>query len=143
MKPNNVAYRKCTDTSFYKEWLSFLTPFHGLANRECDVAARILEQYFRLSESIKDPDVLREVMWSKTSKNDMLKSLGMSVHQFYGILRKLRSIGFIADDTVNARFLPHKTDEPRVMLQVIFDWSSPTKPIIRNEAANNKGAAAV
>lgn len=135
MKPNNVIYLKCTRDSFYRAWLEILTPWHKLSARERDVAARIIAQYFRLKESIKDPDVLKEILWSNTSRKDIRESLGMSQAHFQMILAKLRNNGVLVDGDINPKYIPHKTDDPRFLLSIIYDWSTPEEPIIRQADA--------
>ena len=39
MKPNNLFLIPCTENSFYRAWMEFLTPYHKLTSREKDVAA--------------------------------------------------------------------------------------------------------
>ncbi len=130
MKPNNVFLVSCTDTSFYRSWIEFLSPYHKLSAREKDAAARLLMQYFRFRDSVGDDDVLRDLMWSRKSRNDMMASLGMSQAHFQLVLSKLKAAGFLKDGMINPRFLPHKvTGDSRFMLQVVFDWSSPKNPI--------------
>ena len=130
MKPNNVIYLKCTDDSFYRMWIEFLAPFHKLTAREMDVAARIIAQYFRLRESIPDPEVLRDVLWSTKSRKDMMTSLGMSQAHFQMKLAKLKSVGVLVDGAINPKYIPSKVPgESRFMLQVVYDWSSPRNPI--------------
>lgn len=133
MKPNNLIYLKCTEDSFYRLWIEFLAPFHKLTARERDVAARIIYQYFRLKEEIADPEVLRDVMWSQKSRRDMRESLGMSPAHFQMVLARLRAAEILVDGDINPRFIPHKSDEPRFVLQVIYDWSTPQNPIRRDE----------
>ena len=128
MKPNNVIYLKCTDDSFYRMWMEFLTPFHKLTSRERDVAARIIAQYFRLKSSISDPEVLKDVMWSHNSRKDMRESLGMSQAHFNMTLRKLKDAGVLKDDDINPRYIPHISNDPRFLLNIVFDWSSPSSP---------------
>lgn len=128
MKPNNVIYLKCTDDSFYRMWMEFLTPFHKLTSRERDVAARIIAQYFRLKSSISDPEVLKDVMWSHNSRKDMRESLGMSQAHFNMTLRKLKDAGVLKDDDINPRYIPHVSNDPRFLLNIVFDWSSPSSP---------------
>ena len=129
MKPNNVIYLKCTDASFYRMWIEFLAPFHKLTSREREVAARIIAQYFKLKDSIPDPEMLKEVMWSHTSRKDMRESLKMSQAHFQMILAKLRTSGVIVDGDINPKYIPHTTEEPRFMLSIVFDWSSKASPI--------------
>lgn len=134
MKPNNVIYLKCTEDSFYRMWMEFLTPFHKLTAREKDVAARILQQYFKFKDSVSDPDVLKELMWSRSSRVDIMTSLKMSQAHFQMVVAKLKAAGILIDGEFNPRYIPHKViDEPRFMLQIVYDWSSPKSPIVRSE----------
>lgn len=134
-KPNNIIYLKCSEGSFNRMWLEFLTPFHKLAAREKDVAARILTQYFRLKESCSEPVMLRELLWSQSSRLDMRSSLGLSQPHFQMILRKLRDVGFLSGEDINPRYLPHvAADSPLFELRVIFDRSTPDKPVTPDEA---------
>ena len=129
MKPNNVIYLKSSSNSFYRQWIEFLAPFHKLTARERDVAARILMQYFRLRESIPDEEVLKEVLWSQNSRKDMRESLKMSQAHFQMILAKLRESEVLVNGSINPRYIPHLGDEPRFMLSIVFDWSSPANPV--------------
>ena len=133
MKPNNVIYQKCSDESFYRLWMEFLAPFHKLTSRERDVAARIIAQYFYLKKSIPDPEVLKDVLWSHRSRKDMRESLRMSPAHFQMVLAKLRENGVIRDNDLDPRYIPHKGTEPRFMLSIVFDWSSPNNPIKNEE----------
>lgn len=126
-----MIYQKCTEDSFYRLWIEFLAPFHKLTNKERDVAARILMQYFRLKESIDDVEVLKDVLWSRKSKKDMMDSLKMSQAYFQMTVAKLKSAGFLLNDEINPRYIPHKGDSPCFVMQVYYDWSSPDNPIKR------------
>lgn len=131
-KPNKVFYVKCTGDSFYRAWIEFLTPYHKLTAREKDVAARLLLQYDKFKENVPDPEVLKDLMWSRKSRKDIMDSLHMSQAHFQMVLAKLKQAGVIVDGDIDQRYIPPKfSDEPRFMLQVIFDWSSPKNPINR------------
>lgn len=129
MKPNNVISLKCTEDTFLRLWIEFLAPFHKLTARERDVAARIIAQYFKLKEKVQDPVVLREVLWSQTSRKDMRESLGMSQAHFQMTLGKLRESGVLVGNDIEPRYIPHMGDEPRFLLSILFDWSSKANPI--------------
>ena len=129
MKANNLLYLKCEPNRFYRLWLEMLTPWHKLSSREADVAARIIEQYFKLKKSVPDPALLKEVMWSQSSRKDMRESLGMTPAHFQMVIAKLRKAGIIVDGEIYPKFIPHMTDEPRFCLQIVYDWSSPTNKI--------------
>lgn len=129
MGPNNVIFQKCSEESFYRLWMEFLAPFHKLTSRERDVAARIIAQYFRLKENIPDPEVLKEVLWSQSSRKDMRESLKMSPAHFQMVLAKLKENGVLVNGDLNPKYIPHKKDESRFMLSIVFDWSSQSSPI--------------
>jgi hypothetical protein len=129
MKPNNFLPIKCTEDSFYRLWIEFLAPFHKLTARERDVAARIVAQYFKLKESISDPAVLKEVLWSQTSRKDIRESLKMSPAHFNMVLAELKKAGVLIDGDLNKRYIPHKTEGTRFIFEIIFDWSSSEHPV--------------
>ena len=129
MKPNNVIYQKCNRISFFRGWVEFLAPFHKLTARERDVMARILVQYFKLKDNIPDPEVLKEVMWSQTSRKDMRESLKMSQAHFQMILAKLREAGVLVDGDLNPKYIPHVDEQPRFMLSIVFDWSTDVQTV--------------
>ncbi len=132
MKPNNVFLIPCTDVSFYRAWIEFLAPYHKLTARERDVAARLLMQYFRFKENIKEKEILNELLWSHASRKDIMQSLKISQAHFQIILTKLRNAGFLVGMEINPRFIPHKVQgDSRFMLEVVFDWSSENLPIER------------
>ena len=122
-RPNNVMRVKCTQDSFYRAWVEFLTPFHKLTKREREVMARIIYQYFRLKESVDDPELLKDVMWSHTSRKDMRESLKMTQAHFQMALAKLKTAGVLIDGDIEPRYLPHKTEGSKFILNVVFDWT--------------------
>lgn len=131
-KGNGVStiMMKCTEDSFFRVWMEILAPFHRLTPRERDVAARILMQYFKLKKSVSDRETLRDVLWSKPSKDDMQKSLGMSTPHFQLALRHLKAARFLQGDyNINPRFVPHVKDgDTGYVLKFLCDWSSKDKP---------------
>jgi len=129
MKANKVLHIKITGDKFFRAWMDFLTPFHKLTAREKDVAARIIAQYFKLKEGVDDPVLMKEVLWSQSSRKDMRESLHMTPAHFQMVLAKLRTAGFITDGDINPRYIPNMTDQPRFMMCVIYDWSSPSAPV--------------
>lgn len=132
-RPNNVLQIKVTEDRFFRAWMDFLYPYHHLAPRGRDVAAKILSQYFKLRNAIKDPEVLREVLWSKNSKKDIMASLGMSQENFFMFIAKLKKAEFLLNDDINPKYIPNITDgEPRLLLLAMFDWSTPQNPIQNN-----------
>lgn len=125
---------KCSESSFCRAWVEFLTPFHKLTKRERDVMARILQQYFKLEEQVESKELLRDVMWTEKSRKDMRESLGMQPAHFQMILARLRQVGVLNEDgDINRRFIPHKAEGesfgPKFILNVVFDMSSQTNQV--------------
>lgn len=149
MKPNNFFYVKClSDVKFLRSWVEFLTPYHRLTSREKDVAARILQQYIKIKDSVppgSDPDVVNELLWSRNSRKDMMASLEMTQAHFQMSIGKLKSQpkdrakgnSFLQPDgSVNPLYIPHIiVEDNRLLLQVMFDWSSPTHPVGNAQSA--------
>jgi len=131
MGPNTMLPVKCVASSFLRAWLEFMTPYTKLSSKESDVAARILEQYLRLREACSDPVMVPELLWSHTSRKDMMDSLGMSRENFQVVLSKLRKRGFLEgeNDMIKSQYIPNvRPGERRFMALVVFDWSSPLQP---------------
>lgn len=128
MKPNKIIPVKIRKDQFFRAWMEFLTPFHKLTSREREVAARVIAQYFKLKDSVDDPVLMREVLWSQSSRKDMRESLGMTPAHFQMVLAKLKKAKFIVDDDINGVYLPKMSSDPRFMMCVLYDWSSPEKP---------------
>jgi hypothetical protein len=63
----------------------------------------------------------------------MMDSLDMSQPHFQMKLAKLKKAGVIVDGTIQPRFIPHMTDNPKFVLQLYYDWSSPSNPIRKDE----------
>lgn len=129
MRPNFLYPVKCTEESFYRMWIEFLAPFHKLTSRERDVAARIIQQYFMLRERVKDPVLLKELLWSQQSRKDMRDSLGMSRENFQMVLKSLREANVLVDGDLNKAYIPNKGSEPRFAMCVLYDWSSDTNRV--------------
>jgi len=121
---------RCSEDSFYRAWVDFLAPFHKLTKRDREVMARILQQYFRLKNSIPDKELFHDVMWSFNSRKDMRESLQMTPAHFQIAIGKLRKAGVLdANNDLNPRYIPHKTEGSLFILNVIFDWSSESNPV--------------
>lgn len=59
----------------------------------------------------------------------MMASLGMSQAHFQMVLAKLKESGVLQNGDINPRYIPHKTEDPRFLLQIVYDWSSQSNPI--------------
>lgn len=137
-RPFNVSYVKCSKEDMLRKWIEFLTPYHHLANRERDVFAVIMNQYFRLKSQCDDPVMVRTLLWASKSRAEMRRILNMSQPHFQMVLAKLRDRGAllkheinrdnikITEYDINDRYLPHITQSSRSFeYRIIFDYSTP------------------
>ena len=128
-KPDKVLRVRVPADKFVRSWLEFLSPYHRLSAREKDVAARIIMQYIKLRDTVPDPVLVKEVLWSQSSRKDMRESLGMTQAHFQMVLAKMRNAGMLKDGEIDDRYIPPTTSDPRCILCVVFDWSTPSDPV--------------
>lgn len=130
MEANNFFFVKSPDRhKFFRSWVEMLTPWHNLTAREKDVLARIMEQYFIIREKTTDEALATELLWTNSSRKDMRESLGMERAHFQMVLARLRESGVLNGEVLEPRYLPHLTEQPRLGLYVVFDWSTASNPV--------------
>lgn len=109
---------------FFKQWFTFLLPYHGLTDREMDVAAAFLLKRYELSKVISDVNILESVLMSEDTKRSIRESCEMKHPHFQVIMGKLRKAKIIVDNKINPRFLPNVKEENgnfKLMLLFTFD----------------------
>lgn len=150
-RPNNLIYLKCTDESFFRTFVEIYTPWHNLASREKDVMAKIISQYFKLRQQCEDPTMLRELLWSQSSRQDMRESLGMQPPHFLMVMKKLRDAGVLLPCgstncyDINPKFLPHiqpSSTSKSFELRIVFDYSTTEQPEVPSHETVTTGPAA-
>ena len=116
-----------------ENWIEFLTPYHHLSKRLRQVFATIMAQYFRLKSQCESPAMIRTLLWSRSCRAEMRRSLNISQPHFQMALAKLRSAGALIGEDLNVRYLPPvRPDSKTFEFRVIFDYSTPQnteKPI--------------
>ena len=111
IKPNAVVRIPTTLDNFFKQWLIFLKPFHGLTDRQIDIAAVFLKQRYELSKVIKDENILDKVTMSEDVKKKVREECKITLPHFQVIMGKLRKNKIIVDGKINPRFIPNITEE--------------------------------
>jgi len=97
--------------NFFRLWLEFLLPYHGLTPREMDIAASFLKQRHFLSKAIKDEAILDKVTMSEDTKRKVMEECKITPSHFQVIMGKLRKSGLIVDNKINPKFIPKKIEE--------------------------------
>ena len=96
---------------FFKYWFKFLLPFHGLTDREMDVAAAFLLKRFELSKVISDVNILNSVLMNEDTKREIREMVDIGHQHFQVIMSKLRKTKVIIDNRINPRFIPNVKEE--------------------------------
>lgn len=124
---DSVIRIPCTlDIDFYREWLLFLKPLINLTNRECDIAAAILNCRYKLSKSITDLGILDEVTLSTKSYAEIQEECKIAGPHFNVVLNELRKKKFLlSGKRINPKCIPHvKDDAKSFSLLLMFDFGN-------------------
>ena len=109
---------------FFKYWFKFLLPFHGLTDREMDVAAAFLLKRFELSKVISDDNLLDSVLMSEDTKRSLRDECNIKHPHFQVIMSKLRKTKVIIDNRLNPRFIPNvKEENGNFKLLLLFSFT--------------------
>ena len=109
---------------FFKHWFKFLLPFHGLTDREMDIAAAFLLKRFELSKVISDVNILNSVLMNEDTKREIREMVGIGHQHFQVIMSKLRKTKVIIDNRLNPRFIPSvKEENGNFKLLLLFSFT--------------------
>ena len=109
---------------FFKYWFKFLLPFHGLTDREMDVAAAFLLKRYELSKVISDVNILNSVLMNEDTKRDIREKVDIGHQHFQVIMSKLRKTKVIIDNKINPRFIPNvKEENGNFKLLLLFSFN--------------------
>lgn len=112
--------------TFFRIWVEFLTPLHGLTSREKDVVASLLKNRFELSASISDEYILDKVLMSDDIKTKVKEECNISDAFFQVILGKLRKTKVLVEGRINKKFIPKnlKANDKSLQLLLYFDLNA-------------------
>lgn len=112
-KVNNVIVlsKKPLGDDFFKCWLILLRPLHKLTDREIDVTASFIKQRYYLSKSIKDINILEEVLMSEETKRKVREECCITSAHFQVIMGKLRKNNVIVNNRINQKLIPNLTED--------------------------------
>ena len=109
---------------FFKHWFKFLLPYHGLTDREMDIAAAFLLKRYELSKVISDANILESVLMNEDTKRTIREECGVKHQHFQVIMSKLRKSKIVLDNKINPRFIPNVKEENgnfKLLLLFTFD----------------------
>lgn len=109
---------------FFKQWFKFLLPYHGLTDREMDIAAAFLLKRYELSKVISDINILESVLMNEDTKRAIREECDVKHQHFQVIMSKLRKANIIVDNKINPRFIPNiKEGKENFNLMLMFTFN--------------------
>ena len=120
---NVIRVDASLNKDFFRKWIEFLTPLHGLTKREKDVVASFLKNRFELSNVISDEALVDKWLMSDDTKNKVKEECNVSEAFFQVILGKLRKTGVIIDGRINPKLIPKhlKVGDSSLALLLYFE----------------------
>lgn len=112
-KPDSAYKVSTTLKDFFKNWLLFLKPFHGLSEKQIQLASAFLEVRYHLSQKITDDELLDSNVFSTDVKRKIRNDLGLTTANFQVTLGDLRRHGFIINNRINPRYIPNLGENPK------------------------------
>ncbi len=106
-KPNNVIGIPTTLNRFFRYWVEFLEPLHGLTEREIDIITAFLKKRYELSKKILDPVMLDKYLMNEETKAEIRDECGVSPAHFQVIMGRLRKSGIIVNGNIHPKFIPN------------------------------------
>jgi hypothetical protein len=120
-KINNVFNIPATiDGNFFRLWLEFLRPFHGLKGKELDVMATFLKERYTLSKVISDNQLLNKIVMNEDTKRKIRNECGITPAHFQVIMTKLRKSGMIVDGQIHPKIIPRLEENPKDFKLLIY-----------------------
>ena len=131
---SNIARVPCAlDIGFFYKWLSFLTPMHKLTKSERQVLASFLAKRHELSQSIKDENMLDNVLNSIDIRRDIREAIGLTIPQFNILTSKLKRSGVMDGKKIDKHYIPNiQVGTTQYRLTLIFDINEQYKIINDN-----------
>ena len=130
IKPNAVVRIPTTLDNFFKQWLIFLKPFHGLTDRQIDIAAVFLKQRYELSKVISDEKLLDENVMSESTKKQVREECNITLPHFQVIMGDLKRHKFLINGIINELLGKRTIGGKNLLSQTAFSHTYYTDQIV-------------
>ena len=125
-KNSNIAHIVTTlvkaDNNFFRYWLQFIKPLHGLSYKEMEVLASFLRMRYELSKSISNDELLDKVLMNADTKRVIREEHNIAPPYFQVLLAKFRKLGIIKDNKIEKKYIPNlEIDSKEYKLILLFD----------------------
>lgn len=111
----------CDARSFYRKWLSFLTPIHHFTPQVTQIAGELLRHRQRLSKVIKDDDILMRELLGQPTRDEILKDCDVTLSTYRVTLNKLKKAGFFIDGKINPLLIPKVPEDGDFKMLLMFN----------------------
>lgn len=99
------------DVTFFKAWLDFIVPLHGLTGRERTVMAHYLKKRYELSKVIMNDAILAQVLSDTSTKQEIMKACDLTASNLQVILHKFKKGKVFVEGKIDPKLIPPITSE--------------------------------
>lgn len=119
---NVIRIPTSLDSSFFRLWVRFLSPYHNMTEREIDVFTCFLKYRYNLSKEISNDDILDRVLMSDDTRRTIRDELNIKPDNFHVIMGKLKKKKLIVNGIINRKFVPSlRKDAEDYKLMLYFE----------------------
>lgn len=117
----NIKSISTDKKKFYILWLTFLKPYHKLANKEIEFLATLLYKRSEIRVSISDDNMVDEMLFNKSIKEEIRIEMGYKNMQVYNnMLRFLRKKNVLVKNKIIKGLIPELSGNN---YQLIFNFN--------------------
>lgn len=128
---NVISISTPLDVSFFRAWLDFTTPLHGLTNKERLVMAHYLKEHYELNKVITDNAILAQVLASTTTKQKIMEACDLKASNLQVVLHRFKKLGVMKEGVIDPKLIPAVTEETLVSgefrLMIMFSIKNETE----------------
>lgn len=99
------------DVSFFRAWLDFTTPLHGLTNKERLVMAYYLKEHYDLNKVVTDDAILAQVLSGISIKQKIMEACDLKPSNLQVVLHKFKKHKLMVDGKIDPKLIPAVTPE--------------------------------
>lgn len=99
------------NVSFFRAWLDFIVPLHGLTGKERTVMAHYLKKRYELSKVIMNDAILAQVLSDTSTKQEIMKACDLKASNLQVILHKFKKSKVFIEGVIDPKLIPSITPE--------------------------------
>lgn len=119
----SLRENKTIKGDIFSIWVDLLYPFTKTTARESSVLASLLRERHRLSQSIKEEDILDSVLFMPETKKQLREELDMTTTIFNNTIALLKKKNIISKNNIIIKKVIPKLDTNKSSFEIKFDIS--------------------